>query len=77
MAAAALLAGFLLNATGFNVALKGAQTARTLYLMRACDCGIPLIASAIAIWAVVTYGVTEAKAHEIRLELEKRRGKRV
>jgi GPH family glycoside/pentoside/hexuronide:cation symporter len=43
--------------------------------MRAFDCGIPLLASAIAIWAILTYGLTEAKAHEIRMELEKRRGK--
>ncbi|HXR48323.1 MAG TPA: MFS transporter [Candidatus Limnocylindrales bacterium] len=76
MAAASLIAGYLLHATGFDVALKTAQPARTLYLMRACDCGIPLIASAIAIWAVLTYGLTEARAREIRVELEKRRGKR-
>jgi Na+/melibiose symporter-like transporter len=30
----------------------------------------------IAIWAVLTYGITEARAREIRVELEKRRGKR-
>ena len=75
MAAAALIFGYLLNATGFDVALKTAQSARTLYLMRACDCGIPLVASAIAIWAVLTYGLTEARVREIRVELEKRRGK--
>jgi GPH family glycoside/pentoside/hexuronide:cation symporter len=75
MAASALISGYLLNATGFDVALKGAQTAKTLYLMRAFDCGIPLAASAIAIWAILTYRLTEAKAREIRLELEKRRGK--
>ena len=75
MFCSALISGYLLNATGFDVALKGAQTAKTLYLMRAFDCGIPLLASAIAIWAILTYGLTEAKAHEIRMELEKRRGK--
>jgi GPH family glycoside/pentoside/hexuronide:cation symporter len=76
MAAASLITGFLLNATGFDVALKTAQPERTLFFMRACDCGIPLVASAIAILAVLTYGITEAKAREIRVELEKRRGKR-
>ena len=76
MAAAALIFGYLLNATGFDVALKGAQPVKTLMFMRACDCGIPLVAAAIAIWAVLTYGITEAKAREIRVELEKRRGKR-
>jgi Na+/melibiose symporter-like transporter len=44
--------------------------------MRACDCAIPLVASAIAILAILTYGITEARAREIRVELEKRRGKR-
>ena len=76
MAAASLITGFLLNATGFNVALKTAQPERTLFLMRACDCAIPLVASAIAILAVLTYSITEARAREIRVELEKRRGKR-
>jgi GPH family glycoside/pentoside/hexuronide:cation symporter len=75
MAAASLIFGYLLNATGFDVALKTAQPARTLYLMRAFDCGIPLIASAIAILAVLTYEITEGRAHEIRKELEARRGK--
>jgi len=76
MAAASLITGLLLNATGFDVALKTAQPERTLMLMRACDCGIPLVASALAILAVLTYGITEAKAREIRVELEQRRGKR-
>jgi len=75
MAAASLIFGYLLSATGFDVALKGAQPAKTLFLMRACDCGIPLVASAIAILSVLTYEVTEGRAHQIRAELEARRGK--
>ena len=75
MAAASLIARYLLHATGFDVALKSAQPERTLYLMRAFDCGIPLVAAAIAIWAVLSYGLTEARMREIRVELEKRRGK--
>lgn len=75
MAAASLIAGILLNVTGFDVALKGAQAVKTLLLLRVFDCGIPLITSALAIVAVLTYGITEARAHQIRLELEKRRGK--
>jgi GPH family glycoside/pentoside/hexuronide:cation symporter len=42
--------------------------------MRLCDAFIPAITSAIAIWAVATYPITEEKAHEIRKELEARRG---
>jgi GPH family glycoside/pentoside/hexuronide:cation symporter len=75
MSMAGLVFGYLLTATGFNVALKGAQPANTLFLMRVFDCAIPLVASAVAIWAVMTYGLTEARAREIRVELEKRRGK--
>jgi len=75
MAAAALIFGYLLNATGFDVALKTAQSVKSLYMMRAFDCGIPLISSAIAVWVILSYGITEAKAREMRTELEKRRGK--
>jgi GPH family glycoside/pentoside/hexuronide:cation symporter len=42
--------------------------------MRVFDMGIPLVSSAIAIWMVATYPITEQKAHEVRLELEQRRG---
>jgi len=75
MAAALAGGGYLLNATGFDVALEGAQTARTITLMRLCDAGIPIVASAIAIWAIVRYSITEERAHEVRMELERRRGR--
>lgn len=75
MAAALAGGGFLLNATGFDVALAGTQSARTIVLMRLCDALIPAIASAVAIWAIATYPITEAKAHEVRQALERRRGK--
>ena len=74
MAVAIAAGGFLLNATGFDVALEGAQTDRTLLLMRIYDVLIPMTASAVAIWTVWSYGITEEKAHEVRTELERRRG---
>jgi GPH family glycoside/pentoside/hexuronide:cation symporter len=37
--------------------------------------GIPVISSALAIWAIVSYTLTEEKAHEVRQALERRRGK--
>ena len=43
--------------------------------MRLCDAGIPMITSALAIWAVATFPITEAKAYEVRRELESRRGR--
>lgn len=75
MAAALAGGGYLLNATGFDVNLGGDQLPRTIILLRFFDAGIPILASAVAIWAVATYPITEAKANEVRQVLESRRGK--
>jgi GPH family glycoside/pentoside/hexuronide:cation symporter len=72
--AAILGGGLLLNATGFDVALGGEQTAEAIRLMRLSDALIPCIASAIAIWAIASYTITEEKAHDVRMQLEARRG---
>ncbi len=74
MAAALAGGGVLLNLTGFDVALGGDQAARTLTLMRAFDAFIPVLTSAVAIWAVWAYPITEQTAHDIRMRLEARRG---
>jgi GPH family glycoside/pentoside/hexuronide:cation symporter len=74
MAAALAAGGFLLNATGFDVALGGNQAERTIYLMRLFDAFIPFTASGIAIWSIYTFSITEEKAHEVRAALEARRG---
>jgi GPH family glycoside/pentoside/hexuronide:cation symporter len=66
--------GLLLVWTGFDVELGGDQTAEAIRLMRLCDALIPAIASAIAIWAISSYTITEEKAHEVRMKLEARRG---
>ncbi len=75
MAAAIAAGGFLLNATGFDVALGGNQTADAIFKMRVFDVVIPILSSALALWLIYLYPITEEKAHEIRLELEQRRGK--
>lgn len=75
MALAFALSGYLLNATGFDVALEGNQAVRTLFLMRIFDVGVPILTSLIAILAIATYKITEEKAHAVRRELEARRGK--
>ncbi len=75
MAAALAGGGYLLNATGFDVALGGEQSSRSIILLRLCDAGIPIVASAIAIWSVARFPITEAKALEVRQELERRRGR--
>jgi glycoside/pentoside/hexuronide:cation symporter, GPH family len=74
MALALGLSGFLLNFTGFDVALDGNQSERTLLLMRLFDVGVPIVASAVAIWMVASYSITEERAREIRQLLEARRG---
>ena len=38
------------------------------------DVLVPFIASGIAIWAISGYPITEEKAHDVRQELERRRG---
>ena len=75
MAAALAAGGFLLNATGFDVALQGNQTESTIWLMRLFDVAIPVAASLIAIWMIALYPITEEKAHEVREALEATRGK--
>jgi GPH family glycoside/pentoside/hexuronide:cation symporter len=75
MALAGLLTGVLLKTSGFNEALGAGQAEKTLFLLRVFDVGIPIITSLIALGIIATYTITEVKAHEIRAELEKRRGK--
>lgn len=66
--------GLLLVWTGFDVDFGGNQAAETITLMRLCDALIPCVASAIAIWSIASYSITEEKAHEVRMQLEARRG---
>jgi GPH family glycoside/pentoside/hexuronide:cation symporter len=75
LAVAMAAGGFLLNATGFDVALGGAQSAETLFYMRIADVLVPVICSIIAIWMVATYPISESMAAEVRQKLEQRRGK--
>jgi GPH family glycoside/pentoside/hexuronide:cation symporter len=74
MSLAALLAGYMLDGSGYDVALP-AQSAKTLFLLRVFDVGAPLLTSALAIVIMLTYPISERRAYEIRAELERRRGK--
>jgi len=75
MALAGLLTGVLLTTSGFDVALGAGQTDATLFYLRLFDVGIPLVTSAIALAIMSRYEITEQLAHDIRVELEFRRGK--
>ena len=74
MALALAGGGFLLNATGFDVELEGNQTEQAIFLMRLFDVLVPFVCSGLAIWAVAAFPITEEMAHDIRLQLEERRG---
>ena len=69
MAAALAAGGFLLNFTGFDVALEGNQTVSALFWMRVCDVVIPVITSLLAIALVASYDLSESRAREIRARL--------
>jgi len=77
LALALAAGGFLLNATGFDVALEGAQSADTLFYMRLVDVLVPVLCSVVAMILVATYPITEQMALEVREKLEQRRGKMV
>ncbi|MEM9322760.1 MAG: MFS transporter [Pseudomonadota bacterium] len=66
--------GVLLTSTGFDESLVGPQSVETLTMMRVFDAFIPCVASVVAIWAIASFPITEERAHEIREELEERRG---
>ena len=74
MALAGLLTGFMLTSSGFDVGLESAQSEYTLFWLRVFDVGVPLATSALALAIMATYEITEQRAHEIREELERRRG---
>jgi len=76
VAASSVISGFLLNLTGFDVALGLGQSARTLLNMRLCDIGIPIVTSTAAIFVIKTFSITEDKAYEIRAQVERRREER-
>ncbi|KPK97320.1 MAG: sugar:proton symporter, partial [Omnitrophica WOR_2 bacterium SM23_72] len=76
LAISSLISGILLNVTGFKISLGANQTPQALFYMRLCDIGIPIITSLIAIFLIITFDISEAKAYEIRLQVERRRGER-
>ena len=76
LAISSLISGILLNVTGFNVALGANQSPQTLLYMRFCDIGIPIVASIAAIFIIMTFELSEAKACDIRAQVERRRGER-
>lgn len=65
--------GALLQATGFDESIAF-QTDQTLFLMKLFDVIVPVVGSAVALFAILSFEITPERAQEIREELEARRG---
>ncbi|MEE4204470.1 MAG: MFS transporter [Halieaceae bacterium] len=72
-AVALILSGAILNLVGFDQN-AAAQTVETLTWLRIADITLPILTGVMAILVMWGYDITEERAHEIRLELEARRG---
>ena len=75
-AAAGGLSGLIMAAVGF-VADAPSQAAGVMTGMRIAYSLVPIAGALLAIWFMRNYDLTEQRAHEIRAELERRRGKTV
>jgi len=69
-----LIGGPLLQATGFDSKLGGAQSAETILGIRMLFAGIPVTALVIALVLIQFYPLSTARMREIRAQLEARRG---
>ncbi|MCD4779953.1 MAG: MFS transporter [Candidatus Omnitrophica bacterium] len=75
LAIASLIGGALLTWTGFKQEVGLGQPVDTLFWMRLFDVCIPIVTSIIAIFIIATIDDSEKKAHDVRKQLEKKRGK--
>ena len=69
-----LLAGLILDVSGFDVKLDAGQTEDTLFKMRALFVFFPILMAAGMLALVRFYPLNEERCHEIRMQLEARRG---
>ncbi len=72
-AIAGLLSGLILKFVGFDQSVA-VQTEEALIGLRLAYIILPITGTLIAMWAMHGYSLTEERAHEIREELETRRG---
>jgi GPH family glycoside/pentoside/hexuronide:cation symporter len=69
-----LIGGPLLQATGFDAKLGGAQTADTITAIRLLFAGIPVAALLAALVLIQLYPLGTERMRQIRVQLEHRRG---
>ena len=70
-----MISGPLIELTGFDANLEGAQPKEVYNIMRIGFLVIPIVALTIAILLLRTFPITAEKAKEIRKQLEEKRGK--
>jgi glycoside/pentoside/hexuronide:cation symporter, GPH family len=66
--------GYLLDATGFDASLGGNQSEHAIFMIRLGLAGVPVIGLLIAMFFLARFPLTQAKMHDIRVQLEARRG---
>lgn len=71
---ALIVAGVVLQKTGFNAELEGAQSEATLHNMRLALVSLPVACLLIALLLSTAYPLTKKRMETIRTELEARRG---
>ncbi len=69
-----LLAGVILDVSGFNIALGAQQAPETLSKMRILFVFFPIVMACLMLLLIRFYPLNEQRCHEIRLALEQRRG---
>ena len=74
VALALVIAGYVLNGSGFDVALGANQSPEAIRLIRIFFTCIPVVSMALAIFLLTLYPVSEQRSYEIREELQRRRG---
>jgi glycoside/pentoside/hexuronide:cation symporter, GPH family len=73
LSAALVIGGYVLDWTGFDAALGGAQSPGTLTAIRVVFTLVPALGIAIALVLVARFPITESDARATRAELERRR----
>lgn len=75
MTGGAFASGWILQFTGFNAKLGGNQSPESIFWIRFMLSAIPVIFLCFALWAIIKFPLTREKMAELRVNLEKMRGK--
>jgi GPH family glycoside/pentoside/hexuronide:cation symporter len=68
------VSGVVLDATGFDASLEGAQSEHALTMIRLYLAGIPVVGLLLALFVLSRFRLSREKMAEIRAQLEARRG---